>query len=110
LFACTGQIGLEALSRNAGLVIFNDLNRDRISDIRSNISRLEMQEKSLVFNLGFNQCLTAIRKNCITPDIIFLDPPYPKTKGEDPYTPALKQLLATGMLARETLVVVQHHH
>jgi 16S rRNA (guanine(966)-N(2))-methyltransferase RsmD len=48
LFAGTGAIGIEALSRGAAFVQFNDLNRLPVEIIRSNLQTTKLVEKSLV--------------------------------------------------------------
>ncbi|MBQ7760833.1 MAG: 16S rRNA (guanine(966)-N(2))-methyltransferase RsmD [Clostridia bacterium] len=75
LFAGCGQMGLEALSRGAKKVIFNDLSKDAINVIKNNIKKAKMHEFCEVLNYGYEM---AIRKQAKKEnfDIIFIDPPY----------------------------------
>lgn len=80
LFAGSGQIGLEALSRGARSATFLDNNQQAISTIKENLIKCDLMEKSRVsmmdavaFLQGFE-----IRSNPSKYDIAFLDPPYQK--------------------------------
>lgn len=51
LFAGTGSVGIEALSRGAGYVRFIDLNRRAVQVIRDNLKAVELEEGSEVFHM-----------------------------------------------------------
>ena len=72
LFAGTGQLGIEALSRGAKSAVFVDLKPEAIKLIRENVKICGFTELASVYNRD------AIRYICSdeTFDIIFLDPPY----------------------------------
>ena len=74
LFAGCGQLGLEALSRGAKKVVFNDLSKDAINIIKSNIKKAKMIESSEVLNYGYEM---AIRKQSLSDKfyIVFIDQP-----------------------------------
>ena len=76
LFAGSGNYGIEALSRNANKVYFNDLNKECLKVIKKNLENFQMLDKSIIYNLDYLKCLNMLQKNSITFDIIFLDPPY----------------------------------
>ncbi len=75
LFAGCGQLGLETLSRGAKKVIFNDLSKDAVNIIKSNVKKAKMLEYCEVLNYGYEM---AIRKQAKKEkfDIVFIDPPY----------------------------------
>ena len=72
LFSGSGAIGIEALSRGAKEVYFNDLNKDAVKVINENLNKLK--ENRIVYNLNYDTCLFKLRGNQF--DYIFLDPPY----------------------------------
>ena len=72
LFSGSGAIGIEALSRGAKEVYFNDLNKDAVNVIKENL--LKLKENRVVYNLNYDACLSKLTG--IKFDYIFLDPPY----------------------------------
>lgn len=74
LFAGTGQMGIEALSRGAREAVFVDADQTAAAVVRKNIEGARVQDKSTVFSHDFHQCLPQFRGKPF--DIIFLDPPY----------------------------------
>lgn len=78
LFAGSGALGLEALSRGAQKAILCDNSRRAVSVIKQNIEKTKFNEKTELWNLGYKQSLEKCRQNKICFDIIFLDPPYAK--------------------------------
>lgn len=75
LFAGSGAIGLEAISRGASFVCFIEKNKQAISCIRENIKLLEVKDKTKVIQ---GNVLDALKKmnSDYQYDIIFIDPPY----------------------------------
>lgn len=74
LFAGTGQIGIEALSRGAENAIFIDRDREAVSLIKSNLEHTGYVEYSRIFQ--GNLPGTVGKLNSFDPDIIFMDPPF----------------------------------
>lgn len=72
LFSGSGSIGIEALSRGAKDVIFNDLNKDAVKIIKANLTKFN--ETRLVYNLDYLNCLNVLKSRHF--DYIFIDPPY----------------------------------
>ena len=72
LFSGSGAIGIEALSRGAKEVYFNDLNKDAVNVIKENL--LKLKENRVVYNLNYDACLSKLTGNKF--DYVFLDPPY----------------------------------
>ncbi len=100
LFAGAGGIGLEALSRDAGKVVFVDSARESLSAIRQNIEALGCGDRALVIA---SKAESFLKKPSGSYDIIFLDPPY-RMELE----PLLAQISAAGILAPGGLVVAEH--
>jgi 16S rRNA (guanine(966)-N(2))-methyltransferase RsmD len=78
LFAGTGNLGLEAISRGAVLSVFIDYNKDSIKIINENIKMLSYQDKCEVYNNNALSALDILSKRGMKFDIIFIDPPYHK--------------------------------
>ena len=72
LFAGSGSIGLEALSRGAKDVVFNDSNIKAVKIINTNLDKIH--EIRDVYNLDYQECLRRISGRKF--DYIYLDPPY----------------------------------
>lgn len=79
LFSGSGAIGLEALSRGASEVVFNDINRQAIKIIEANLEKVH--EKRMVLNLDYIECLRRLEGK--TFDYIYCDPPYNFMEYED---------------------------
>ena len=73
LFAGTGQMGIEALSRGASRAVFVDEWRDACQLVKENLRLTNLTEKASVVQ---DQYLSYLKKCRETFDIIFLDPPY----------------------------------
>ncbi|MEY8116732.1 16S rRNA (guanine(966)-N(2))-methyltransferase RsmD [Falsihalocynthiibacter sp. BN13B15] len=97
LFAGTGALGLEALSRGAEHVTFVDNGRIAKKLVRENIKILHREADSSVLTCAANG-LPAAQKPC---HLIFLDPPY----GQDLGAPALENALKMGWIDPKALIV-----
>lgn len=98
MFAGTGALGLEALSRGADRVCFIENGRTGFKLITKNLAKLRAAEAATVLTKD----ATKLAANPYAPfDLIFLDPPYGKALGEQ----ALSCARAEGWIAPEALVV-----
>ncbi len=98
LFAGTGALGLEALSRGAARVLFVDDGKTALGLIRQNVARCYAVEKSEIIRRNATRLGPVSGAPC---DLIFLDPPYGKGMGER----ALASAKTGGWLAEGALVV-----
>lgn len=73
LFAGTGQLGIEALSRGAARCVFVDQRTDAVNCIRENLRLTGLADRAQVVSGESMAYLGALREKF---DIIFLDPPY----------------------------------
>ena len=77
LFAGTGAMGIEALSRGAKSVVFNDFSKQSIALIKRNLEKLNVCEQYIITNFD----ATILVNNCADKfDIVFIDPPYDSDK------------------------------
>ena len=102
LFAGSGQLGLEALSRGAAYCMFTDASADAIGIVRKNIEKTHFAEQSKTMITDYRSFL---RKSSGREgfDIIFLDPPYASDALQD----ALLRLSHTKLMHRGCLLVCE---
>ncbi len=95
LFAGTGAMGLEALSRGAGSCVFVEQAPTVAAVLRANISMLGYQAVCEVMVLHFGQALERLTERRSAFDLLFVDPPYRMLPGvENALGPLLPSLLA----------------
>jgi 16S rRNA (guanine(966)-N(2))-methyltransferase RsmD len=96
VYAGTGAVGIEALSRGAARAIFVEQNRDAIGVIQANLKSLGLEGRSQLLQARAKAVLPALRA-----DIVFVDPPY---RLEGDYRAALETL----SVKPPGLAVLQH--
>ncbi|TFE00386.1 16S rRNA (guanine(966)-N(2))-methyltransferase RsmD [Jeotgalibacillus salarius] len=84
LFAGSGNLGLEALSRGLDRMIFVDKDRKAFQTIKDNIQKCSYEKQTELFRNEAERALKAVAKREIKFECIFLDPPY-KNKQLDMY-------------------------
>ena len=101
LFAGSGAIGIEALSRGAAKAYFCDNSREAVDCIKSNLSKTKLGDKAIVYK----EDVSFFIKNRIkeVPDIIFLDPPFKLHLEKD----IVKLLCEYDLIGDETIVIVE---
>lgn len=75
LFAGSGQMGIEFLSREVKLVYFNEINRTSYKILEENLAKME-DENVKLSKLDYKKALESYKNKGIKFDYIFLDPPY----------------------------------
>ena len=100
LFAGSGQLGIEALSRGAKSAVFVDQGRDAIAVIRDNLKRTHLEDKAQVICCDYLSYLTKCKKRF---RLIFLDPPY----GEKYLENAIKTISEIDILAEGGIIVAE---
>ena len=99
VFAGTGALGLEALSRGAAQAVFLDRNPEAVALIKRNVAKLSAEDRATIMNAdGAN--LPRAATPC---DLAFLDPPY----GEGLIEPALLSLARQAWLKPGALVTAE---
>ena len=78
LYAGTGNLGIEALSRGAESAVFVDISRESCRIIKENLEHTKMQDKGTVFNGSVQNIICKLAAQNKMYDIIFMDPPYNK--------------------------------
>lgn len=73
LFAGSGQLGIEALSRGAAYCVFTDQSREAVTVIRENLKAAGLAEQASVAQTVVESYLAACREQF---DLVLMDPPY----------------------------------
>ena len=105
LFAGTGAVGIEALSRGARMVYFVEAHRRAAQTIRKNLDGLGIEEGFEVVEREVAVALRMLDSEAVVCDFCFLDPPYLKM---DDYEQALGFLSQSRLLQPESVVIAEH--
>ena len=100
LFAGSGQIAIECLSRGAKRAILCDNDRVAQQAIKSNFAKIGIAPE--LYSCSYRNCLSNISKQSL--DIVFVDPPY----ASGYYNDVLQSLSALQLLSDEGIVVCEH--
>ncbi|MCX5694312.1 MAG: 16S rRNA (guanine(966)-N(2))-methyltransferase RsmD [Candidatus Omnitrophica bacterium] len=103
LFAGSGAVGFEALSRGAAALTLVEANRDSILAIKRNIALLNATE-CIIYHLEAEKVIKLLSLDKKSFDIVFIDPPYNKDMGKK----ILQTLEGYDILAPCGLIIVQH--
>lgn len=99
LFAGSGQLGIEALSRGARRAVFVDRGRPALEAIRENLKTAGFENRGVVAG---SDCMEYLRRCSDRFDIIIMDPPYGKDFIEEAVPLAAAVLYGSGCLVCET--------
>lgn len=101
LFAGSGAIGIEALSRGASLAVFTDINPKCVKVINDNITKAEFSGQAQVYNVDYKLALKKLKENKF--DIIYIDPPYNKGFGID----AIERIAEYDLLSDDGVIILE---
>ncbi len=101
LFAGSGALGFEALSRGARHVTFVESNAKVAESLREAVSELGVQDQSDVFTMRAERAVARLHQRY---DVVFADPPYAAGFPEV----ALRALRSRGLLADDAVIVYEH--
>ena len=103
LFAGSGGIGIEALSRGAKEAYFCDIDREAIRCIRENLEHTKLIDKATILKGNFEANLEKIKTHEKKFDIVFIDPPYQKGFEDK----CLDILINSTLIDEHTLVIIE---
>ena len=115
LFAGSGAIGIEALSRGAEEVVFVELNSQAQAIIYQNLAKCRFldsesgEKKSKHWILLKSNALHALKvlaERGHQFDLVYVDPPY----ADELYEDTLTALARSGLLEEDAQVIAEHHH
>lgn len=105
LYAGTGAVGIEALSRGARTVYFAESAKAAADLIAANLKALGIAGGFQIVKADTARALRQWESTGITADFIFLDPPY---RLRDEYTKTLTSLAGSSILRESSVVVAEH--
>lgn len=106
LFAGSGGLGIEALSRGVDQVIFIDRDAKAIQTIYENIKSCRLEDRTEVYRNDADRALKAVMKREKVFDYIFLDPPYKKQQ----LISIMNKIEEYSLLNKGGIIVCEHSH
>ncbi len=100
LFAGSGALGIEAISRGAKKAYFCDNNYDAIRMINQNLEKTHFSNQSVIINSDYKKCLKSLNEKF---DIVFIDPPYKDNLSVD----SIKIIIEQGILNQDALMIIE---
>lgn len=105
IFAGTGAVGIEALSRGAKQVYFVESSKPAAELIRGNLESLEVTSGYKILQEPWARACWRLEREHVAADIVFLDPPY---KVKDAYAETLRALEASNVIWAMSVVIAEH--
>lgn len=105
LYAGTGAIGIEAISRGAREVVFVESRAKAAQLIRQNLASLKVREGAVVLETSVARGLDRLAALHLLANFVFLDPPYDQP---DEYLETLEFLDASHLVAPGGMVIAEH--
>lgn len=106
LFAGTGGLGIEALSRGASRAVFIDTYPQAVGVIKKNLAELGLLDCTKIFRRNPLRGLTFLKGLNVKFDIIFLDPPYDKGFADK----TMNHISQSGVVAPTATVIAEHSY
>lgn len=103
LFAGSGAIGIEALSRGAREACFSDFSKEAVKCIKNNLEHTHFTEEGKVYAMDYTAALRQMEFDGKHFDVVYLDPPY----GKGLEIQALTILANSKMIDGDTTIVVE---
>ncbi len=105
LFAGTGNLGIEALSRGAQKTIFVEKGRQALRLIERNLNQFGLKERSEILPKDVNRAIGFLKQKGESFDLILMDPPYDKGLIQK----TLTKLNSDPIFHKDSIVVVEHN-
>ncbi|SDZ01892.1 16S rRNA (guanine(966)-N(2))-methyltransferase RsmD [Proteiniborus ethanoligenes] len=104
LYAGSGNVGIEFLSRGASKCYFIDCDTNSIKSIKENLSRTKLAEQAYVYKNIADKAISMLGSRGILFDYIFLDPPYEKNL----IVPTLEKISICNILNENGIIITEH--
>lgn len=105
LFAGTGAVGIEALSRGAKQVYFVESSVAAADVIRNNLKSLGIGNGFVVFHEEWARAFWRMERQHVAADVVFIDPPY---QMQDAYRETLRVLAESPVIWAMSIVIAEH--
>jgi 16S rRNA (guanine966-N2)-methyltransferase len=104
LFAGTGALGIEALSRGAEEVVFVEQGKGALVVLKGNLEALGLKARSQVLPVTAKKGILLLGEKGEVFDLIFMDPPY----GKEAVGKTLAEIARIGILTATGIIVAEH--
>ena len=105
LYAGTGAVGIEAMSRGAGMVHFVESSGRAAQLIKQNLASLGIETGFKILKQDSSRALSGMELGGAAADFVFLDPPYDMKEA---YRQTLRTLSQSRLLKPESIVIAEH--
>ena len=105
LFAGTGNLGIEALSRGARRIIFIENSREAFKLIEKNLLSCGMKDRSEILLKDVDGAIDMLKRKGETFDLIFMDPPYEKGLIQR----TVRKLKTEKICHEDSILVIEHN-
>ncbi len=105
LFAGTGAVGIEALSRGAKEVYFLEHSAPAADAIRGNLQSLGIVDGFKILQEELPRAFWRMERQHVAADVVFIDPPY---RMQDAYTKTLRALADSSLVWAMSVVIAEH--
>ena len=102
LFAGSGALSLEAVSRGAEFAVLADHDRKAVETEKRNIERLRYADRTRILHCDWRQAAELLRKENAQFDLVFLDPPYAMEDLREVFRALIP------LIDGESLIVLEH--
>lgn len=109
LFAGTGGLGIEALSRGMDKGIFVDREKSSVDIVKHNLQAAGFTDQAELYRNDAIRSIKALAKRSLAFRLVFLDPPYRMKEMDE----LMEEMAGCGMLEAGAVIVVEHdaaHH
>ena len=103
IFAGSGALGIEALSRGAKHAVFCDINKDAVKIINENLMKTRLKENAIVYNMNYKKMIEKLSKNDFKFDIVFVDPPYKEYLAVN----SVKLIIQNNLLNENGIIIIE---
>lgn len=104
LFAGSGNVGIEFLSRGASKCYFIDNDMNSIKSIKENLERTRLTNQAFVYKNTAERAINSLSSRGIMFDYIFLDPPYER----EILIPIIEKISNNNILDDKGIIIVEH--
>lgn len=105
LFAGTGAVGIEAISRGAKEVYFVENSAPAVEVIRGNLKSLGISDGFKLHQEDLPRAFWRMERQHVAADVVFIDPPY---RMQDAYTSTLRALVDSSLVWAMSVVIAEH--
>lgn len=105
LFAGSGNVGIEALSRGARSCVFVELMTPHLKVVEENLAATQLRDRAELLRRDARAAVADLAQRQRKFDLIFVDPPY----GQDLVPASLELIARHGLLAEDGWMICEHH-